>query len=651
MTISTTTSRISYNGNGVTTVFSFPYRFLANGDLVVLSVSAAGVETTKTLTTDYTLTGAGDDAGGSVTMLVAPASGTRLIIYRDTDIVQETDYISGDPFPAETHEQALDRLTMIAQEIGSDADRSIKVPVGDSSSLSTTLPASANRLDKFLAFDSSTGEVEVSTITQTQVASAVAAAYAAGSTADAVTFLQEGTGAVSRSVQAKLRDQENISPADFGAVGDGTTDDTTAISNMVTAQASKLFKFGPVTLTNNEWLDFNYQRAKSTAAAAHMVKLTNFAPVVSRMYVSDATGATYAFVIGASRFARLTDLWVLNCDSGGGINIDPDASSTNKPILRDIVVEEFLTNGVNVETNVSEINAVNVYLDSGTTAVASLAIPKRGTVGWKQNTPIGSFAVGGHLLTNVTVINCETGFHFTDAQLTSLANCIADSTAGYGIKIDGACDYLDFNGVFVGTSMGVYVGGTSQHISFSGLNTVLTGVIPSWGDSTFYLAAGPYYDVTVADTAEVKIEGDSWFGRKQVSVAAGATLNVNGGERRLWDTNATVAAAATVYLDDDGASATEGDTVYRMPFDGYVFSLDCYADGSPGGSDTFTYTVRVSAADTTLTATISAAETSKRAYPSTAIFATKGAAITIKLVTSATATARRHTGNLHILGV
>lgn len=26
----------------------------------------------------------------------------RLIIYRDTDIVQETDYISGDPFPAET---------------------------------------------------------------------------------------------------------------------------------------------------------------------------------------------------------------------------------------------------------------------------------------------------------------------------------------------------------------------------------------------------------------------------------------------------------------------------------------------------------------------------------------------------------------------
>ena len=91
MTISTTASRISYSGNGVTTIFSFPYRFLTNGDIVVVEVSATGIETTKTLTTHYTLTGAGDDAGGSVTMLVAPASGTRLVIYRSTAITQETD--------------------------------------------------------------------------------------------------------------------------------------------------------------------------------------------------------------------------------------------------------------------------------------------------------------------------------------------------------------------------------------------------------------------------------------------------------------------------------------------------------------------------------------------------------------------------------
>lgn len=239
MTISTTTSEIPYNGNGVTTEFTVPFRFLTNEDLVVVSVSAAGVETTKVLTTDYTITGAGDDEGGTVTMLVAPASNTRLIIYRDTDIVQETDYISGDPFPAETHERALDRLTMIAQEIGPRAGRSIRVPVGDSASLNPTLPAAPDRLGRLVAFNNTTGATELSSFTQTQLASAVAAAYAAGSTADAVTYLSQWTDAVARSTQARLRDF--ASAKDAGATGDGVTDDTTALQNMLDSGATNIY--------------------------------------------------------------------------------------------------------------------------------------------------------------------------------------------------------------------------------------------------------------------------------------------------------------------------------------------------------------------------------------------------------------------------
>ena len=226
MTISTTDWRITYSGNGVTTVFAFPYRFLANAELKVLEVATNGTETPKTLTTHYTLTGAGDDAGGSVTMLVAPAAGVTLVIYRDTAVVQETDYISGDPFPAETHEEALDRLTMILQErvpdSGSGSYRTLVVPLGDSDSVNRVLPASVSRLDRLLAFDATTGGVEASPFTVTQVASAVAAAYAAGSTADAVTFIADGVGAVSRSVQAKLR--EWVSVTDFGADNTGATD-------------------------------------------------------------------------------------------------------------------------------------------------------------------------------------------------------------------------------------------------------------------------------------------------------------------------------------------------------------------------------------------------------------------------------------------
>lgn len=128
MTISTTTSRVSYGGNGATTAFSFPYRFFENADLVVELVDAAGAVTTHVLNTDYTVTGADLDAGGTVTMITPPSSGERLVIRRVVEVTQETDYISGDPFPAESHERALDRLTMLVQQNQEALTRTLQLP-------------------------------------------------------------------------------------------------------------------------------------------------------------------------------------------------------------------------------------------------------------------------------------------------------------------------------------------------------------------------------------------------------------------------------------------------------------------------------------------------------------------------------------------
>lgn len=114
MTVSSTTVRATYAGNGVSVAFSAPMYFLASADLVVILVED-DVETTQMETTHYTVSGAGNPAGGTVTFLVAPTAGQTVVILRDPSIVQEVDYVEAEKFPAETHERALDRLTMIAQ--------------------------------------------------------------------------------------------------------------------------------------------------------------------------------------------------------------------------------------------------------------------------------------------------------------------------------------------------------------------------------------------------------------------------------------------------------------------------------------------------------------------------------------------------------
>ena len=117
MTLSSTTRTASFAGNGSTTTFAYAFKIFADADLVVKIRSSAGVDNTKTLTTHYTVTGAGDSSGGNVVFGTAPASGETVLIERIVAITQSTDYISNDSFPASAHEDALDRLTMIAQQL------------------------------------------------------------------------------------------------------------------------------------------------------------------------------------------------------------------------------------------------------------------------------------------------------------------------------------------------------------------------------------------------------------------------------------------------------------------------------------------------------------------------------------------------------
>ena len=153
--ITTTTSRIQYIGNGSTTVFSFPYKFLLNSHVVVYLTDTDGNTVQKSLTTDYTLTGEGTEIGGNVIFINAPLVNFKVTILRVVPLTQLVDYLNNDAFPAETHEAALDKLTMIGQYLDTLFARAVKFPIEDIFTFSTDLPIISARKDKLLGFDSS----------------------------------------------------------------------------------------------------------------------------------------------------------------------------------------------------------------------------------------------------------------------------------------------------------------------------------------------------------------------------------------------------------------------------------------------------------------------------------------------------------------
>lgn len=125
--ITNTENRIGFSANGVTTVFQVPFRFINNADLTVIH-QVAGEDIVKTEGTDYSVAGANDEDGGTVTFSVPPSTGTLWIV-RDTPARQEVDLEAKDNFRAETTEEALDRLTILVQELRRKVKHAIHVPI------------------------------------------------------------------------------------------------------------------------------------------------------------------------------------------------------------------------------------------------------------------------------------------------------------------------------------------------------------------------------------------------------------------------------------------------------------------------------------------------------------------------------------------
>lgn len=161
--LETTTDRVAFAGNGVTTAFSFPYLFYAEADLVIIvKTIATGVEVVKTLTTHYTTTGAGLAAGGTITMLTAPTALETLIILRDKSAIQELEITDNGKIPSENLIKQLNKIVMQTQRSKNILARSVRLPEGYIATFDPKLPG-LPVLDGFLKLNSAGTALEYTT--------------------------------------------------------------------------------------------------------------------------------------------------------------------------------------------------------------------------------------------------------------------------------------------------------------------------------------------------------------------------------------------------------------------------------------------------------------------------------------------------------
>jgi hypothetical protein len=207
--------RIRYAGDGARTSFDLPFPVLASDDLLAFVDQEPA--------TGFALTGLGE-ATGKITFLEPPAAGTIITLLRRTEGIRETEFVDGGPFRAATINAELDRIMMLIQENREEHNRALRARPFEGD-LDFCLPPVAQRANNLLGFDSS-GQPMVFGQSELPISGDASGQLVTPAGATTARALGEHLAAV-----ANVRD--------FGAIGDGVSDDSAAFQAALAAAQAR----------------------------------------------------------------------------------------------------------------------------------------------------------------------------------------------------------------------------------------------------------------------------------------------------------------------------------------------------------------------------------------------------------------------------
>ncbi len=207
-----------YAGNDVADSFAYNFKINDTSELSVYEKDDSGV-IALLKTTDYTVSGAGNPSGGSVTRVAgALPTGYTWVIRAAYTATQNTAFASQGGFFPDVHEHAFDKLSYIAQQHDDLISRSIRQHETDDV-LDMRLPSTADRLDTVLAFDAATGKPVVGP-TISAIAALAALLASTPSAGEVVGISVDGNGVTGTSTN--FFGVEGNSVNNVGIVGNST---------------------------------------------------------------------------------------------------------------------------------------------------------------------------------------------------------------------------------------------------------------------------------------------------------------------------------------------------------------------------------------------------------------------------------------------
>lgn len=349
MSVTSTTNRVDYTGNGATSVYSYPFKITDEDHLLVTVRDTDDDETTYVITTDYTVSGVGDASGGNVTLVAgALTSGYRLTIRRVVPVKQLTDIRNQGTFYPEAHEDAFDYLTYIDQQqqtaidramvlpetySASDIDTELPIPIAstaigwnaDGDGLANITSLTGTAVSAFMAtvLDDTTSSNALTTLGFSTYAKTLIDDTTAAATRTTLGFASSGEIIVDGDVNNSVRFQ---SPSQFNgalAVSVGSNAMTIALKDRAGSDASSTSpvycSFGSSTLSTG-----TYTRRSATAALSTVISNGSTLGLASavedyiQVYLLDNAGTLELCYHGGNAVLSEDALHSTTAEGGGG---------------------------------------------------------------------------------------------------------------------------------------------------------------------------------------------------------------------------------------------------------------------------------------------------------------------------------------------